>query len=528
MDDTGVGSTSQQRREVLRIGAGALVAAVAMPAWVRHARAAERPRFSLGVASGSPTADSVVLWTRLTGEDLAPGVPVRWELAADEAFTRIVARGSEAAPAAEAHTLHVQIRGLEPARGYFYRFSALGQASPIGRTRTAPASDAAVSRFDFAIASCQRWEHGHWAAWRDVAEGAPELVVFLGDYIYEYAATPIGVRTHAQGAASTLESYRERYALYKSDPLLQAAHAACPWVAIWDDHEVDNDYAGLQGQGLVPEFPARRAAAYQAWWEHMPLPRALKPRPEGGGIASIHGRLDWGRLARLQWMDGRQFRDPQPCPRGRGGSSTVRPAECPSLGDESRSLLGAAQERWLAEGFSLERPWNLLAQTTLMARFSTEAVQPATEGVPATGRYWTDGWDGYPAARRRLLSTLAERRVPGAVVLSGDVHAHYVAHLRVDPDARVDGASPIVATEFCTSSISSRSWPQSAVDAVLPHNPHVVHGRSDQRGAVRFSLTRDRLEADLRGVADVRDAASAVVSQAKFVVAAAQAGAERG
>ena len=519
-----------------------LAAGLAAPVFLRQVRAADLPRFALGVASGSPTAESVVLWTRLSGELEAAEVPVAWELAADEAFKQIVARGSEPARATDAHSIHLQVRGLEPARWYWYRFSALGQQSAAGRTRTAPAPDAAVPKFDFAIASCQRWEHGHWAAWRDVAAPAsgnsPDLVLFLGDYIYEYASAHTGVRTHHQREARTLDSYRERYALYKSDALLQAAHAACPWIVIWDDHEVENDYAGLQSQGLDPQFAARRAAAYRAWWEHMPLPTSLRPSADAGGTALIHGRLDWGSLARLQWVDGRQFRDPQPCPAlGYGGSATVRASECPSLREPSRSLLGAAQERWLAEGWSRAHPWNLLAQTTLMARFSTEPVgapaatapgPPGTSDTPGGdapqggGRYWTDGWDGYPAARRRLLSALAERQVPGAVVLSGDVHAHYVAELRVDAD---DPRSPRVASEFCGTSISSRSWDQRSVDAALKLNPHVIHGRSNQRGTVRFTLQRDRLEADLRAVADVRDAASAVGSQARFVVEAGRIGA---
>ncbi|MBL8325230.1 MAG: alkaline phosphatase D family protein [Rubrivivax sp.] len=506
-------------------------ASVAAPALVRHAGAAEQPRFALGVASGSPTADSVVLWTRLIGGDLAePAVPVAWELAADDAFTRIVARGTEPARVDEAHSVHVSARGLEPARDYWYRFTALGQRSASGRTRTAPAPGAAVPRLDFATASCQRWEHGHWAAWRDAAQhpsGRPlDLLLFLGDYIYEYASAPMGVRTHAQGAATTLEGYRARYALYKGDPLLQAAHAACPWIVIWDDHEVENDYAGLQGQGLDPAFAARRAAAYRAWWEHMPVPPALRPPADALGAVPIHGRLDWGGLARLQWADGRQYRDPQPCPRGgRGGSATVRPAECAELFEPARSLWGRVQERWLHEGFSVAHPWNLLAQTTLMARFSTEAVAPPAEpgGAPG-GRYWTDGWDGYPAARRRLLAGLHQRRVPGTVVLSGDVHANYVAELHTEAD---DPRSPHVATEFCGTSISSRSWQQASVDAALKLNPHVIHGRSDQRGYVRFALTPERLEADLRAVADVRDAGSAVGTQARFVVEAGRVGAQK-
>ena len=416
----------------------------------------------------------------------------------------------------------------------------------MGRTRTAPAPDAAVQRLDFAIASCQRWDHGHWAAWRDVAAHAAasslDLVLFLGDYIYEYTSGPGAVRAHEGGAASTLAGYRARYAQYKSDPLLQAAHAACPWMVIWDDHEVENDYAGLQGERLQADFAARRAAAYRAWWEHMPLPHALRPVEAGGGAATIHGRLDWGRLARLHWIDTRQFRDPQLCPRPTrgGGSNSVRLRDCPAIARETRrTLLGAAQERWLAEGWSIGHPWNLLAQQTLMARFTRESASSPSAGASGTaarhdhasdagelrGHYWTDGWDGYPAARQRLLAALAERKVPNTVVFGGDVHANYVAELRVDPDDDDPARSPLVATEFCGTSISSRGSAQRAVDAALPFNPHVRYGRSEERGYVRFALTRERLEADLRVVAEPKDARSAVGSAARFVVEAGKVGA---
>jgi alkaline phosphatase D len=539
--------TELDRRTTLQaLLAAGLGAGLAAPAFVRHALAADTPRFALGVASGSPAADSVVLWTRLTGELAASDVPVAWEMAADEAFTRIVARGTEAAPAADAHTLHLQVGGLEPSRWYWYRFTALGQRSATGRTRTAPAPGEAVAKLEFAIASCQRWDQGHWAAWRDAVAQPLDVILFLGDYIYEYGSPRNAVRAHEGGVADTLAGYRARYAQYKSDPLLQAAHAACPWVIIWDDHEVENDYAGLQGERQQPDFAARRAAAYRAWWEHMPLPQALRPALAGGSALTIHGRLDWGRLARLQWVDTRQFRDAQLCPRSdrSGGSNTLRLRDCPGLVQQTqRTLLGAAQEQWLAEGWSTAQPWNLLAQQTLMVRFTREAVTPAAAAAadpaasaasavtpaidPAAmqGRYWTDGWDGYPAARRRLLSVLAERKVPNVVVLGGDVHANYVAELRVDPDEAE--RSPLVATEFCGTSISSRGNSQSSVDAALKFNPHIRYGRSEDRGTMRFTLTREKLEADLRVVAEPNDPASAVKSAARFVVEAGKVGAER-
>jgi len=482
--------------------------------WLRQALAADVPRFGLGVASGQPRPDGVVLWTRLTGADLPDEVPVRWEVAHDEGFTRIAARGSFTAQAAWAHSVHAEPAGLEPARPYWYRFSALGQQSAAGRTRTAPAPDAEVPSLRFAIASCQRWDHGHWAAWRHLAAEPLDLVLFLGDYIYEYATSASAVRLHRGGPARTLDGYRDRYAQYKSDPALQAAHAACPWLIVWDDHEVENDYAGLQGQRLQSDFAAQRAAAYQAWWEHLPLPMSARPR---GPDLRIVGRLDWGRLARIHLVDDRQYRDPQACPReGRGGSNTVRMKDCPALDDPRRSLLGAEQERWLAEGWSLERPWNLLAQQTLMARFAWPDKGDDT-------MRWTDGWDGYSASRQRLLQTVVDRRVPGPVVLGGDVHAHYVAGLKTDFD---DPKGAVVATEFCGTSISSHGLPQGRIDSARGLNPHIQHARADQRGAVSFTLDAKQLEARLLAVDDAADAASAVRVAARFVVDARRPGAQ--
>ena len=468
----------------------------------------------MGVASGQPHAAGMVLWTRLTGADLPDQVPVQWELAEDEAFRTVVARGTETALAADAHSVHAEPGGLKPAREYWYRFTALGQRSSAGRTRTAPEPGADVKRFDFLIASCQRWDVGHYAAWRDAATLPLDAVLFLGDYIYEYASGPSAVRpTHTTGKVRTLADYRNRYALHKSDPHLQAAHAAAPWLLVWDDHEVDNDYATLQGQDLQPNFAEQRAAAYRAYWEHMPLPKAARPT---SGDMRIYGSLDWGRLARILLVDDRQYRSPQACPRpGKGGSNTVRASACPDLADPRRSLLGPAQEEWLARSWSTDRPWNLLAQQTLMARFNWRS--PA-DGGP---EHWTDGWDGYAPSRQRLLDVVAQKKLPGAVVLGGDVHANYVASLKADFD-RPDSA--VVASEFCGTSISSLGLPQERLDAALPLNPHVLHGRSDQRGYVRFTLQPQQLHAELRVVADARKPDSAVQAGARFVVEAGRPG----
>jgi alkaline phosphatase D len=507
-------------RRVLLTGLAALTT-VAAPACLRHARAADTPRFALGLASGQPQSRTVVLWTMLTGADLPPQVDVTWELAEDEGFQRIAARGTELARTDDHHSVHAEPQGLAPDRWYWYRFRALGQQSAVGRTRTAPAADARVQQLRYAITSCQRYDVGHYAAWRHAAAEPLDLIVFLGDYIYESNQTDATklVRSVTGGRVRTLAGYRNRYALYKSDPALQAAHAACPWLITWDDHEVENDYAGLQGEFLQADFATQRAAAYQAYWEHMPLPKAARPVQ---GEMRMYGRLDWGQLARIHLLDDRQMRDVQVCPKpGRGGSNTVRVADCPDLMDHRRTLLGAAQERWLADGWTADRPWNLLAQQTLMARFGWEEASAGNRG----GMFWTDGWDGYPAARQRLLQTVADKRVPGVVVLGGDVHANYVADLKVNFD---DTASPIVASEFCGTSITSLGLDTARLTAARAINPHVHFARSDQRGYVRFTLTPQALQADLMVLDNARDAGSAIQVGARYAVDSGRPGIQLG
>ena len=483
------------------------------PSVLRFALAADVPRFGLGIASGQPTPSDMVLWTRLTGADLPDQVEVTWELARDEAFTQIAARGVEIAQAAWAHSVHAEPNGLEPGRRYWYRFTALGQQSTAGRTATAPASNANAT-LSFAIASCQRWDAGHFAAWRHMAQEDLDVIMFLGDYIYEYSSRPDAIRRHEGTVANTLDSYRARYATYKSDPALQAAHASAPWLMVWDDHEVDNDYANLQSQSLEANFERRRAAAYQAYWEHMPFPKSARPQ---GADMRITGRLDWGSLARIHLLDDRQYRDPLACPKpGRAGSNTVMQKACAELADPKRTLLGMDQERWLADGWDSSRPWNLVAQQTLMARYSWR--DPSN----GDGMYWTDGWDGYAPARNRLLGTVADKKLKGVVVLGGDVHTNYVANLKANFD---DDKSPVVATEFCGTSITSSSLPQDRIDGARQFNPHVLYGRGDQRGYMRFALDAQQLKVQLRVVDDAMNINSNISTVAQFRVEAAKPGA---
>jgi alkaline phosphatase D len=503
-------SFDPQRRHLLNLALGAGVA----PALVGCVNLGSRePCFGLGVASGCPRPDRLVIWTRLDPDiRLDPVVPVKWEMATDEAFRQVVQTGTTTAEADWGHSVHVLVAGLEPARWYWYRFTAMGHVSRTGRTRTAPAAGS-LDAVSFAIASCQRWDHGHYAAWRHLADESPDVVLFLGDYIYEYAPVPGGVRMH-QGLTDTrtLAQYRARYAQYKRDPDLQRAHASAPWIITWDDHEVQNDYGGAQSQFMSPAFLARRARAYQVWWENMPVPPAT--RPHGSGL-QVFDRFDWGALARFHLLDDRQYRDPAACPPpGRAGGNTVDVDRCPELADPARTLLGAGQERWLTEGLSAGGVrWNFIAQQTLMAPFTWRQ---------GSERVWTDGWSGYPGARARVLDTLAEHRVANPVVLGGDTHTNWVADLKRRSDA------PPIATEFCGTSISSHGRPQAVLDAALPWNPHVHYGRRDERGYMAFRLAPGRLDARLRVVSDAADPAATIKTAAAFHVEAGRAGALQG
>jgi alkaline phosphatase D len=461
------------------------------------------------VASGYPAPDGFTLWTRLMGTvDPAP-VRVRWEIGADEAMRNRVASGEAVAEAEWAHSVHVDVKGLQPDRPYWYRFAAGDAQSPVGRSRTAPLASASVARLRFAFASCQQYEQGYYGAYRHMVADDLDLAVFLGDYIYESSWGREHVRKHDGPEPYTLADYRGRYALYRSDPDLQAAHASMPWIVTWDDHEVDNDYADDRPEDGMEraQFLERRAAAYRAYYEHMPLPARM--RPEGPNMR-IHTQVGWGSLARFFVVDTRQYRSWHACPRpGRtGGSNTLDILKCPRLELPTRSMLGRAQERWLDSGFRDSRAgWNVLAQTTTMAQF---------DQLPGPGRRaWTDGWDGYPAARQRLLRSAVDRSLKNPVVIGGDVHSFNVCELKLDFD---DPKSPVVASEFVGTSITSQAWSQERMLRLLPDNPHIVFAESTYRGYTRMEVTPKLLKADLRAMQSVQTRDAACTTLASFVV----------
>jgi alkaline phosphatase D len=506
------------RRHLLRLAvAAAATAWMPRSAWSQP-RLADNP-FAAGIASGAPAPTSVVLWTRLVGTALpATPVTVRWEVADDEGFTRIVQTGQAQALPELAHSVHVEAQGLAPDRWYFYRFMAGDWASPSGRTRTFPLPDAMARRLRLAYASCQRWEHGWFSAWRHLRADAPDVVAFLGDYIYEYPGAANAVRPGSGNWVLDLADYRARYALYKSDPDLQAMHAACPWLFTWDDHEVQNDYAGEQAGDSGPavaDFARRRAAAYQAWYEHMPvrasvLSRALQSAALGSSLR-IHGELRFGRLAQLLLLDNRQYRGAQACTRGgRFGSGVVNPLACASWDDPARSMLGMEQEAWLKERLAAGgAAWTVLAQGTLFG---------PRDFVPGPGQLlWNDGWDGYAAARARLVQDLQGTRARNPVLLGGDVHENWVGHVKAD---YTRPASANVGVEFCGTSITSRTSEPQHLRNRMVDNPHFVHADADHRGYGLADFAPGRLEVALRLLDDVTRRDASISTGSRFAVEA--------
>jgi alkaline phosphatase D len=479
--------------------------------------------YRLGVASGDPGSDSVVLWTRLAPEPLAEdghgGMPrrdytVEYEVATDDRFRRVAKRGRAVARPDLAHAVHPHVKGLEPGREYFYRFRAGGEISPVGRTRTAPAADARPERLTFAMASCQAWYHGHYTAYRDMAEQDLDLVLFLGDYIYEYGITAANLWRQGTGALGsahaaatlTLEQYRLRYSLTRTDPNLQAAHARAPWLVTTDDHEVENNYADEVSQyGAGPEdFRRRRAVAYRAWYENQPLGDASLP---SGPDMRLYRRVRYGRLAEFNVLDTRQYRDPVPADGGvPDGDHT----------DPRRSILGGDQEEWLYAGLRASRAtWNVLAQQVVMARIDRT--------VGSGTSYSMDQWDGFTANRQRLFDVLTEHRVANPLVLTGDIHRHAAADLKAD---FTDPDSATIGTELITTSVAS-DGDGADTDNLAPiwlGNPH-VRLYNARRGYVQVDMTPTEVTSDFKVIDQIEaDDGGTVTSAARFVTEAGRPG----
>lgn len=451
--------------------------------------------FALGVASGDPLADSVILWTRITTRPLEPGggvppapVPVDWEVARDEKFRDIVARGSDVALPDLAHSVHVDVRGLEPWSTYFYRFRALGQISPAGRTKTAPAPGAKLDSLAFAWASCQAWYHGYFTAYDDMASQDLDVILHLGDYIYEYdlpddSARPIdSLSGEVRRETKTLQDYRLRYGLFKSDENLQRAHRVAPWIHTMDDHEVDNNWASeiSQDEGADPrDFLARRAQAFRAWWEHTPT-RVVPPT---GPDMRLYRRYEYGDLATFSVLDTRQYRSDQAHGDGQHAQDAV-------TADPARTITGSEQEQWILDGFARSTTqWNFLAHQTVMTD-----LPRMRDGVRKLSM---DGWGGYEASRHRVLDGAQERGVRNLVSIVGDIHRNTVSELRrdyQDPSARAVGVE--IAGTSITSGKDGEDNDKSNQE-FLANNPAMKFG-SAQRGYVACVLDRKQWQAQIR------------------------------
>jgi alkaline phosphatase D len=469
--------------------------------------------FTLGVASGEPLPDSVLLWTRLLpeGQAIAGDLAVEVEVATDADFTDVVLREYAVAPAAHGSAVHHVAAGLEPATAYAYRFRAGAHASAVGRTTTAPAAGDAPARLRLAAASCQHYEDGFYAAHADIAAAAPDLVAWLGDYIYEGAAGLVGqggaVRTHGSPEPMDLRGYRARYALYKRDANLQAAHAVCPWIVIWDDHEVENNYAGDHSEDDVPvdQFRARRAAAYQAWWEHTPT----RLDPPTGPDYKVYRAQEWGSLAHFVLLDTRQYRTDQAC-----GDVTLQLAPpCPEVTAPGRTLTGSEQEAWLGDQLrGSKATWNVITQQVVMADATING---------AVLNY--DQWDGYPASRQRVLDLLRDSQATNPVVITGDIHLAAVAHLY----AGARGTSTPTAVEFISTSISSSGNVPAGFQALISALPGFVDGELAHRGWTLHTITPRDWTAELRIVADATKPQSDSSTYGRYRVVAGTPGVKK-
>ena len=504
---------SWNRREFLRAGSAAIVS---WPLLTGTSSAIAQSEvklsgypFTLGVASGDPWPDGFVIWTRLAprpteGGGMPPqNIVVNWQVADDEAMTRVVAKGTAVASPELAHSVHVEIQGLEPGRWYWYQFQAAGEVSPKGRTRTSPRVTDTPDRLRFAFASCQHYETGLYTAYQHMANEDLDLIAHLGDYIYEGAAREKQVRKHVGPELHTLEDYRNRYGQYKSDPFLQAAHAKCPWLVTWDDHEFANNCANLISEKpdespLTYQF--RRAFAYQAYYEHMPLRRAQLPK---GPDLLLYRQVQFGRLANFAILDSRQYRTDQPC--GDGNKSP-----CPAVYDPKATLLGDVQEKWLYQSLETSTAaWNVLTQQVMMGLVDRQPGE-----VKA---YSMDQWPGYEANRQRVLKFFAEHPKLNPVVLTGDIHSNWVNNLQVNSE---DEKSPVVGTEFVGTSISSGGdgvLQTKDTPALLSENPFVKFF-SAERGYVSCEVTPATWTSKYQAVPFVTKPDAPLITRKKFVV----------
>ncbi|MFT5132440.1 MAG: alkaline phosphatase D [Gammaproteobacteria bacterium] len=470
--------------------------------------------FSLGIASGDVTDSSVVLWTRLAPAPLEMDggigqftIPVSWTLAQDPAMKNIIQRGESHAAPQLAHSVHVDIEGLTSNAEYWYQFSAGNYQSEVGRTRTLPAINEDIDSIRFITASCQNYSHGYFIAYEHMVADKPDFIIHLGDYIYDTSFGETFRQHETEKAPVSLADYRRRHALYKTDKHLQHAHAQIPFFTTIDNHDAIED--------RDPDKFAQRAAAYQAWYEHMPV-RGYGAI--GDNRFDLQRKISLGDLVQISLLDSRQFRDKKDLCRDsmdpNYGFGNYR-ERCSDLISEDRSMLGLAQERWLEDSLLQNKAaWNVIASPGPFLPF----------------RYYVDGkelsyigaWDAYPANRQRIADTLNATKSGHPIILSGDVHSFWA----VDGQLIKDQAERLSVVEFVTSSITA-NWPLPLAKPVtdnLTNNPQVKFYEPDKRGYLLHEVNSTEWKTTARAMRDVRDEQSQAFSLASFLVNNGKAG----
>lgn len=495
--------------------------------------------FVHGVASGDPLPNTVVLWTRVTpsaeampGSGIGEDVTLTWDVALDAEFTSAVVSGRVVATSASDHTVHVDPFGLSANTTYFYRFTVAdgplaGRVSPVGRTVTAPPLNSSPDSLRFAVASCANWEGGFYTAYGDMARrglgGELDFVLFLGDYLYEYAS---GVNPGKSGVTRpfeppweivTAQDYRVRHGQYRRDTELQAAHAAAPWVVTWDDHEIANDASvpGAQGHDLFEgDWAARRAAAMGAYLDWMPV-RASNPA-EGG---RLYRSLRFGTLAELHMLDLRSYRS---------GPGLIRST------DPERTIMGQEQFTWLSQKLSTsDATWSLIGTSVMISplelldldpavRAPLAAITGADSGAELATGLNADQWDGYPADRDRLLTQIAETRPDASTVfLTGDIHSEWAG--KVSHRGRVIGAELVCSSVTAPNLDDALHLPagsaisRAAERHVLANNPHFEHVNLDAHGYMIVRLDAEGVKGTWLRVDDIERAGSPVRVRSSWV-----------
>lgn len=506
--------TNIDRRTVLRV-AGSSAGATVLIGALGEQVAAATPTFAHGVASGDPLPNSVLLWTRVTptpdsvpGSGAGPNVDLTWQVATDAGFTALVREGVIATGPGSDHTAKVIVSGLSAATTYWYRFGYAGQWSATGRTMTAPQANAAISRLRMGVVSCSNWEAGYFAAYRHLAaRGDLNLIVHLGDYLYEYGTGEFSAGdrvirpTQPAHEILTLADYRIRHAHYKTDPDLQALHASVPWVITWDDHEVANDMwsGGAENHDPATEgsFAARVAAARQAYYEWMPV--------RTGANGAIYRRLRFGSLLELSMLDLRSYRSQQ--------------ASGAAVDDPARSVTGDDQMAWLKTGLANSTAkWKLVGNSVMIARLDLGALPswllgPLREllGIPQNGLVLNpDQWDGYNADRNELVNHLRSSGTRNVVFLTGDIHTSWANELTT----QATGLDNPAAAEFVVASVTSDNVNDflklspgnllslTGAGLIRASNPHVRWTELDGHGYSVLEVTPQRCRMDWYHLAD--------------------------